>query len=231
MKDQLSLQELRNAVPKKSKNTVTQELVDTINQMAYDEEFMQDYRNNILGYVGILKDGRYKVTDYLNAVRYVSFRLMGNNKITSYIKTFPDRYEKFLLKGASAKTISSYSTSYSKGELVIQLLEQSMVPVYIMNQDMFQEALNKQKSIMNNDEASFKVQSDAANSLLTHLKPPEEKKVDIQIDVKQHSYIDDLRKSAEEFAEKQVNSIAAGEKTAQEIAHSKHVIEHEPEDE
>lgn len=231
MKDQLSLAQLQEAVPKKSKNTITQGLVDTINNMAYDEEFMENYRENILGYVSVLQEGKYRVTDYLNAVRYVGFRLMGNNKINSYTKTFPDRYAKFLNDGASAKTIASYSTAYSKGELVNKIFEQSMVPVYIMNQDMFQAALNKQFNIMNNDDASYKVQSDAANSLLTHLKPPEEKKVAIEIEVKQHSYIDDLKKSAQEFAEKQVNAISEGSATAQEVAHSKHVIEHEPEEE
>ena len=231
MKDQLSLSQLREAVPAKSKNVVTQELVDTINTMAYDEEFMENYRDNLLSFGTVLQDGRFKVSDYVNAVRYVSFRLMGNNKITSYVKTFPDRYENFLLKGASAKTIASYSTAYSKGEMVTQMLEQSMVPVYVMNMDMMQAALNKQFEIMNNDAASFKVQSDAANSLLTHLKQPEEKKVDIQIEVKEHSYIDDLRKNAEIFAERQIDAIESGQKTAKEIAHSKHVIEHEPEDE
>jgi len=230
MQNQLTVGMLQEAVPAKTKSAITQGLVDTINQMAYDEEFMENYRENLIGYVSVLQDGKFKIGDYLNAVRYVGFRLMGNNKINSYTKTFPDRYAKFLNDGATAKTIASYSTAYSKGELVNKIFEQSMVPVHIMNQDMFQSALNKQFSIMNNDNTSYKDQSDAANSLLTHLKPPEEKKVAVEIEVKQHSYIDDLRKTATAFAEKQVNAIAEKSVTAQEVAHGKLVIEHEPED-
>lgn len=218
MSHDLTVQELQEAVPKKSKNTITQQLVDDINSMVCDEQFREDYRDNLIGFASILNEGRYKITDYLNAVRYVSFRLMGNNKINSYTKTFPERYAKFIADGASAKTIASYSTSYSKGELVNKMLGQSMIPIHIMNQDILQAAINKQYAIMNNPDASYKVQSDAATSLMVNLRPPETKDVKLEIKVEQHSYIDDLRESANAFANKQIEKIVEGVVTAEEVA-------------
>lgn len=220
----ITLEQLRDAVPKKSKNVITQDLLDDLNNMALDEQFRENYRDNLIGFASILTEGKYKITDYLNAVRYVGFRLMGNNKINSYMKAFPDRYDKFIATGASAKTIASYSTAYSKGELVNKILGQSMIPIHIMNQDILQSAINKQYAIMNNPAASYKVQSDAATSLMVNLRPPEAKEVKLEIDVKTHSYIDDLRESANAFANAQIEKIVEGTVTAEDVARADLVI-------
>lgn len=227
MSTQLTMLELKEAVPKKSKNVITQKLVDDINNMAYDEQFRENYRDNLIGFASILSEGRYKITDYINAVRYVGLRLMGNNKINSYTKAFPDRYQKFLNDGASAKTIASYSTAYSKGELVNKMLGQAMIPIHIMNADILQAAINKQYAIMNNDDASFKVQSDAATSLMVNLRPPEAKEVKLEIKVEQHSYIDDLRASANAFASKQIEKIVEGVVTVEEVVQSDLIIDND----
>ena len=59
-----------------------------------------------------------------------------------------------------------------------------MVPTWILNQDVFQSAINTQYELMMDEEVSPKVRSDAANSLLTHLKKPEvATKAEIKIDI------------------------------------------------
>ena len=53
-----------------------------------------------------------------------------------------------LSAGKNAKDISSFVTSYNKNKLVNLILEQSMIPSWVLNQDMYQKALNVQCELM-----------------------------------------------------------------------------------
>lgn len=230
MSQQLSLIDLKEAMPKAKRKAITQDMVDTINQLATDDTFRQNYQDNIIGFASVLQEGRYKITSYIDAVRYVSFRMMGNNKGTSYRLTFPERYQKFIDDGCTARTISGYSTAYSKGELVSKVESQSMIPSHIFNADKFQAAINETYNIMMNkdeDGPSFKVRTDAANNLMTALKPPETKKLELEIDIKENTNIADLRVAARELAVQQHAALASGSVNALDVAHSSIIIDHE----
>ena len=175
---------LKKSLPDKYKNNINQELLDSINTTLSDPDLYETYRDNFVTYMSVLNDGKYKITDYLNAVKYCTQRLMGKSQIDSYIATFPDRYDNMIKNGKTSKEMSSIITVYNKSKLVNSIMEQSMIPSWILNQDMYQKAINVQAEIMMTA-TSDKVRSDAANSLLTHLKPPETKKVELDIGLKQ----------------------------------------------
>jgi len=61
----------------------------------------------------------------------------------------------------------------------------------------------------------------AANSILTHLKPPETQKMELEVTTKENSAIDDLRKATQELAAQQRQQIQSGAQNAQEVAHTK----------
>ena len=73
--------------------------------------------------------------------------------------------------------------------------------------------------------ASEKVQSDAANSLMIHLKPPEEKQVNLSIGLEETDSIKELKATIATLAEVQVNSIESKKWTAGEIAAARIVAE------
>ena len=195
---------LVRVLPKKLKGSISDELVQEINSTFKDPEMAEMYRDNILGYTNILEEGRFKITQYLDAVRYVSFRLMGNNKTKAYIKAFPDRYAKKIANGTSEKDIASVITAYNKNKLVNLIYKQSMTPTHVINQDIFQEAINTQAAIMRDLDISPKVRSDAANSLISHLKPPEEAKIELDIKVKESEAMAELREATVALAQMQL---------------------------
>ena len=117
-------------------------------------------------------------------------------------------------------------TRYNKGKLVNLILEQSLVPSHVLNQDMFQRALNKQLELLDNDEVSFKVQSDAANSLLTHLKPPANAKIELEVSNKNDGMLEDLNNTMRSLALKQAEIIDQGLMTAKDVAHQGILLEH-----
>jgi hypothetical protein len=220
----LTLDQFKLALPEKVKKSVNQELVDQINGTLADPEMYEAYRDNLLSYTKVMADGKFKVTSYVDAVRYVSHKLMGSTNIEAYTKTFPDKYARFVAQGVQAKDIASYVTAYNKSKLVNLIFEQTLIPSYVLNQDLYQRALNVQAELMTSAN-SEKVRCDAANSLLTHLKMPETQKVELDIGIKEDSSIAALRATTLELSRQQRLMLESGAMNAQEVAHGRLIIE------
>lgn len=208
------------ALPDKVKKSVNQELIDQINATLSEPELFEAYRDNLLSYTRVMADGRFKVQEYLAAVKYVSHKLMGCTNIEAYSKTFPDKIQRFATQGVAAKDIASYVTAYNKSKLVNLIFEQTLIPSYVLNQDLYQKALNVQAELMVAAK-SEKVRTDAANSLLTHLKMPEKQKVELEIGVKEDSSINALRQATLELARAQRLAMQAGQVGVLQVAESK----------
>lgn len=228
MSNALTVDQFKHALPPAMKKSVNQELIDKINQTLSDPDMFETYRDNLLSYTRVMADGKFKVSNYIDAVKYVSHKLMGNSNIDAYSKTFPDKIARFTQSGVSGKDIASYVTAYNKSKLVNLIMEQTLVPMWVLNQDLYQKALNVQAELMMGAK-SEKVRSDAANSLLTHLKQPEVQKVELNIGAKEDSAILALRESTMALVRQQKMMLESGAANAQDMAHSKLVIEGESE--
>lgn len=215
---ELTKQQVINALPSNFKNSVTQELVDTINNVTQDELLAQTFRENFISYSGVMKEGKFKTADYISAVQYVTYKHMGYSNKDAYFKTFPDRHAELVARGTSEKDISAYVSAYHRGKLVNLIMEQSLVPVWIVNQDNYQKAINVQVELMNTA-VSEKVRCDAANSILTHLAKPKDASTNINIDMRESSGLTDLKNTLQALAEKQLEAIQGGTST-KEIAGS-----------
>lgn len=216
----LTVDVLKKSLPSKYKRNVNDDLLEHINTILDHPELYDDYRNNFLTYISVIQDGKYKLDDYLNAIKYCTHKLMGESNIDSFVKTFPNRYQSMIAKGYTAKEMSAHVAMYNKNKLVNTILEQSMIPTWVLNQDLYQKAINVQADLMLNA-MSEKVRSDAANSLLVHLKPPEVKKVELDVGIKQNDEIEVLRNITAELASQQRRMIEAGVITAKQNAETK----------
>lgn len=220
----LTEEQFKRVLPPQIAKTVNQVLIDQINQTLSHPDMYEEYRENLLSYGHVLKDGKFKMSSYIDAVKYVSHKLRGDTNIDAFVKAFPDKYQDYLARGVSSKDIASYITSYNKNKLVNIIYEQSMVPSWVLNQDNFQKAINVQVEMMLNAK-SEKVRSDAANSLLTHLKKPETTKIELDIEVKEDSTLSQIRAQTMELAAMQQKAIAAGVTTARGTAEAKIIVD------
>ena len=198
----MTVDDLKAIMPSQMTKPVSQELVDCVNDALIDPEFYQHYRDNLISYT------------------YVSYKLLGNTNFEAYIKTFPDRYQQHLANGVSTNNIHAYVSMYNKTKLVNLVFAQTIVPVHVMNMDMYQMALNEQCRLMLNAN-SEKVRSDAANSIMNQLRPPEVSKVEIDITHKQDSVIGQLRDATAALVASQRDQIRSGQMDAKGIAESK----------
>ena len=216
----LTIEQFKAALPDKVKKSVNQELIDQVNATLNDPDMYENYRDNLMSYTKVMSDGRFKIQEYISAVKYVSHKLMECTNLEAYSKTFPDKIQRFVTQGVVAKDIASYVSAYNKSKLVNLIFEQTLIPSYVLNQDLYQKALNVQAELMVSAN-SEKVRQEAANSLLTHLKMPEVKKVELDIGIKEDSSINVLRQATLELVANQRLLIQAGQSTASKVAESK----------
>lgn len=214
---QMTVEQFKAALPDKMKKSVSKEVVAGVIGMISDPNLHETFRENLIGYTSVMNDGKHKLESYVNAVKYCTYKVMGKTNIEAYTLTFPDRYQDFVTRGVSPKDIASYVTAYNKGKLVSAIMEQSLIPSWILNQDMYQKALNVQAELMVSAQ-SEKVRTDAANSILTHLKMPEKAKVELDVSGEANDAIKALRDSTMALVEMQQEQIRRGQTTAVGVA-------------
>lgn len=202
MSELLTKEQFHRVLPKDIRSRISDEVIDNINKLLEEPELRESFRDNLLSYAGILADGKFKVQGYIDACRYVSYKLLGSSTIEAYAKTFPERYKRLLSENCDANVISAYAGAFNKTLLVNKILEQTLVPTHILNADVYQKAINVQAHLMMNAN-SEKVRTDAANSLLNHLKKPETSKLQLDINYKEDKTLDDLRASTQALVEMQ----------------------------
>lgn len=214
----LTLSEVQDTLPAGHKSHITQDMVNQLNALSKDPEEARVMRENFISFTQVLSEGKFKLGDYVRAVMYVSHKIMGKTNLESYKRTFPERHAAMVAEGRPSKDIASYVAAYNKGKLVNMVYERSVVPTWVLNQDMFQAALNTNYEIMNDVNESGKTRVEAANSLLTHLKKPEAIKQELSIEVGMTDGMAALEQRLAEMAEMQQKTIEGKVMTTTEVA-------------
>jgi hypothetical protein len=216
--DYLTKEQLSSVVPdKRFRKHVTDNVVAIINSEP-DSELRRVFRDNTLTYSSVLITGKYSLAAYVNAVKFVSLKLMGDKTSTAYSKVFPDRYQNLIDRGASASYIASFADNYSKNSLITKIIEQTMVPTHILNAGVYQEAINTQAELMRTAKSEL-VRQKAAESLISNLTAPSAAKIDIDINYS-NDIVEDLRATTKALAQQQLKMILNGQSSAKEVAHS-----------
>lgn len=209
----IELNELKEALPAPLRVFATEELANKIDKITKDPIYRENIKENFITYTHVLQEGKYKMDDYLSAVSYVSFKLMGLSNKEAYCKTFPDRYTNLVAQGKTDKEISCYVAAYHKGKLVNQIMEQSIIPSWVLHNEYYNEAIRKNVELMRTAR-SEKVQAMAADSLLKHLAKPEAIQGPlVNIDMRQGSGLDELKQAITSLAQKQRELIIEGTPT------------------
>lgn len=216
----LTLEQFKEALPDQMKKNISKDVVDGVNILLSDLDMAEQYRDNLLGYTQVMREGKFKLTSYVSAVKYITQQLAGKNNQDAYMATFPDKWSDWISRNVSAKDISSYVSVYNGSKLVNLIREQSLIPNWILNQDIRQKAINHLSTLMLTA-TSEKVQAEAAIGLLTHLKMPEKLKVELDIGIKENSVMDQLQQASLDLATRMQQMVAAGAWSAQDLLDEK----------
>ena len=195
----LALESVRKLVPKNQRTLITQEFLDKLEASVNDSLVAEQFKENFVTYLNVLSKGKYKMEDYINAVKYVSFKLLGYSNINAYTATFPERYER--LKAEGQTQIEAFVSMYNKNKLVMQIYEQTIVPSYVLNAPMHQQALNTLASMIADDDVRGMTKVKACEAILQYTKQPDVVKGELTIGIEQSDTINDLREITENLAD------------------------------
>lgn len=203
----LTVQMVKDALPVSFRSNVSQDMVNQLNTLSTDPEEARIIRDNVISFAKVLQNGQHKISDYVRASMYVSFKLMGHSNLEAYKKTFPDRYARMVKEGKPGNYISSIVSAYNKGELVTKITERSIVPAWVLNQDVFQEAINTQSDIMKDPSVPARDRVAAANSIIMALKKPDAVKAELEVTVKNDGGMAALEERLNELTKAQLEML------------------------
>lgn len=215
MSRQLELSAVKKLLPKSHAVMLTQNFLDRVEASIKDETIAEQFKENFLSYTSVLRTGKYDMEEYTNAVKYISFKLLGYTNKDAYTATFPERYARLKRNG---QNIDAFVGAYNKTKLVNQIYEQTMVPTYVLNAPLHQEALNELAKMIRDPSVRGMAKVKACEAILANTKPPEVTKAEIRIGVDQQETISELREVTEGLAAVLQKSIESGSKSLQEIA-------------
>jgi len=203
----------------KSKTLITDELVENINKLIVDEpEVGSMIKDNFITYTGVLQQGKYSLELYLNAVKYVSYKLMNMTNLEAYKATYPERVErlhnKFVINEGYTEDefnqrISAYVYAIAKSKLVTSILSQVQIPTKLLNMGLLQEAINVEATLMRTARSET-VREKAANTLISYLGDDDTNRVQLDIGYKKDEIIDQYEQAMKKMVEEQLVQIHLG---------------------
>ncbi len=214
---ELTVELAQRAMPQKMKLRLTQEIIDTVNNAFSDQTQAEVYRDNVLGYSSVMREGKFTIQQYLAGVKYIGFKMIGDNNIVAYTKTHPDRMHKMQEQGKEEKHIAAIISTYNSSKLITILYEQSLIPTYLLNQDKYQQAINVQTELMLTAKSET-VRTNAADSIMTQLKPPETVKIEMELGMKADPAIHALHETTMKLVAQQKLMLQSGASDAKEVA-------------
>ena len=196
---------------------ITPEFCEKVEKSVNDPVLAEQIKSNFISYLNVLSTGKFSMDEYLNAVKYVSFKLLNYTNRDAYAATFPDRWERMVKEGVEEKRMDAYVAMYNKSKLVMAIYEQTIVPTYVLNAPLHQEALNVLAKMIKDPSVRGMAKVKACEAILTHTKQPEIVKGELTIGLQENETIAELREVTEQLANTFRASIGKG-KTLQDVA-------------
>lgn len=213
----MEIEAVKRLVPKNQRGMITPEFCEKVEKSVNDPVLAEQVKSNFISYLNVLSTGKFSMDEYLNAVKYVSFKLLNYTNRDAYAATFPDRWERMIKEGVEEKRMDAYVAMYNKSKLVVAIYEQTIVPTYVLNAPLHQEALNVLAKMIKDPSVRGMAKVKACEAILTHTKQPEIVKGELTIGLQENETIAELREVTEQLANTFRASIGKG-KTLQDVA-------------
>jgi hypothetical protein len=209
MTDLITEEQFIASLPKGLNRGVPKQVLDDINDMISKGEEGDVFKENLMSHNHILKEGKFSLEQYVNAVKYISFRLMNHSQRKAYELTFPDKVTDWLANGTDEKAISSYVHAYNNSKLVMRLYDVTLVPFHLLNQPYRQEALLVEVELMRHAHSEM-VRHKAAETVLNTLAPPETTQTELQMKVRESEETSELKNALADLAKAQKEMLEKG---------------------
>jgi len=210
-KEEITPERLKELFPMK-KGTITDETAKMINDATNDPMFNGDeFVEQMLSYRGVMEQNSYSMKDYIMALKFCAYlEAEKDNAIEAYKRARAN--DQWVIDRTNAvagslpyNELSGAASRYRNRPIVKKILTQADMPLYLMFQGARYEAVAQLAKEMTTA-AYSKDRISAADKLLTHVKPPDDIKVELEVGMNAEA------KSATEQLNEQLMKVAMGQK-------------------
>ena len=202
--------EFKRCLPASVRGSIDDSIRVQLNDCLADPNMREAISQNLIGYTNVISQGRFKLSSYISAVQYCTYKSMGDTIILAYKKTFPQKWTEWENQQVPLNQRTSYVTVYNKSKLVTLIYQALAIPTAILNADVFQEAINVQRQLMLDPSVKPLVRCQAAKALMDTLKPEEVKQMEVAVNIKESDTVEELRKTTAELAKAQLEALKKG---------------------
>ena len=212
----VTVEELQKALPSR-KNTITDEIVEIINKSQDDPEFQgESLLQTAITYENVMMNNKAGIKEYIDAIRFCAYLIsLEDNYTEAYKKTFS--YRDFVKNRLDAtpdsskyRELTNAASRYRRSKLVVDLLTFSQVPLDIL----FSGYRYKAIGVLANEMETAAYSRDriaAAKELLLAVKGPENKKIELDIGIKESSAIANLNEQLTALANNSLVQLESGQ--------------------
>lgn len=212
----VTIEELQKALPSR-KNTITDEIVEIINKSQDDPEFQgESLLQTAITYENVMMNNKAGIKEYIDAIRFCAYLIsLEDNYTEAYKKTFS--YRDFVKNRLDVpadsnkyKELTNAASRYRRSKLVVDLLTFSQVPLDIL----FSGYRYKAIGVLANEMETAAYSRDriaAAKELLLAVKGPENKKIELEIGVKESSAVANLSQQLTDLANNSLMQLESGQ--------------------
>lgn len=212
----VTVEELQKALPSR-KNTITDEIVEIINKSQDDPEFQgESLLQTAITYENVMMNNKAGIKEYIDAIRFCAYLIsLEDNYTEAYKKTFS--YRDFVKNrldvppdSSKYRELTNAASRYRRSKLVVDLLTFSQVPLDIL----FSGYRYKAIGVLANEMETAAYSRDriaAAKELLLAVKGPENKKIELEIGVKESSAVANLSQQLTELANNSLMQLESGQ--------------------
>lgn len=181
-----TLEDVQRALPSR-KSTITQELVDIINEAQTEPEFQgETLLQSMVSYEGVMQKAQVGIKEYVRALRFCAYLMsMDDNYTEAYKKAFFDRdfvRERMSLPTESVgyRELTSAASRYRKSRIVVDILTLSQVPLDLMFAGYRYKAVGVLADVMMTAKQD-RDKINAAKELLAATKGPDNVKMELEV--------------------------------------------------
>lgn len=188
--------------------------MELIEKVICDDDFDSDeFKESLITFSDVLRSNkRVGASEYIKAVQFCSHMSTGSSQLAAYSKTFPDRVAKKKAHG----TVVASASLYHKTDLVQGILRMAQIPAHLIFMAERHKAISTLAELMSNPDSTDRIKMESADKILNHIKPPEESKLTVDLNVKNDT-IENLEATLERLAQIQIDMVGSGMHTAKDV--------------
>lgn len=212
---EITAEKLKKLFPSK-KGTVTEDVVEYANESMNNPFFDGDeFMDSLLTYRDVLEGHKVSLKDYMTAIKFCAYLEAEDYNNTEAFKkahAHTDFVKARLDSPTNSKEyreLTSAASRYRARPVVKQILTQAQVGLFLMYQGETFRAMNVLIDIAQNGRSEM-ARVAACKEILVNVKPPETKKIELDIGIREGNALESLNDQLMKFATVSLNQLTEG---------------------